>query len=640
MCHRRSQVPGQMDHTAFFPIAQGDIHAVNSTVDGVQVSCTTCHQDPANQRNVSCTDCHAHQQDVMQPSHGLFPDYRWESASCVFCHIGGQKRINHTFFPVAAGQSHQLDNASTPALEGLVCSQCHASQTDRRQLACTTCHRHDVNTSINDHGAEMGRHGYVFMSGACFNCHPQSQVPGAMDHEPIYKLAPPSGKGQHQALRCADCHASRTDRVNSLQCTSCHQPTSATDSRDVHGEPRMAEVHQGMTSYAWSPRICISCHTDGTKDSALRTLNHTWFPVGMGQTHALTQNGGTLECANCHATPGDYTKPAIACVTCHALKDDADGNGPREVHGQARLDGRHSGVTGYSWVSTACLDCHPNGEASGNVNHTRFPIAANTAHQGISCSQCHLGTGPKSDVNQLNCAGCHATRNTNPTIPEIHNGVGGFMNSSPACFNCHPNSERVGPMDHPSFPINAGSNHAGTNYMAMVGPSETSCTACHASRTNRTQEKCAECHARVPTNVLRTPATAHGRVLDYSANNADCKACHAEGTTPNLSQHTAFSFDHQGSSCRECHNNLTACLPNANCTSNAAYASTQELGRNNVSQVAMRTDKTWAVDFQQYACLKCHKHNKSTEENRHQGQRRNGYTFSSYASPGCAACHD
>jgi hypothetical protein len=644
-CHQRSQVPGEMEHDAFFPIGAGAVHELGAAVDddpldavpAVTVECITCHQDPLNQRNVTCTDCHAHEQAVMQPTHGTFPDYLWDSTSCVFCHLGGAKNINHTFFPVEPGQSHVLDNAATPLVEGLSCSDCHASQLDRRQLACTGCHtgNHSAATSTADHGAEMSRHGYAFDSGACFGCHPTSQVPGLFDHEPIYPLLPPSGAGQHQGLQCTECHSNKADRVNSLTCTACHTPVSASDTREVHGQPYMGEVHAGFMGYVWSPRVCISCHTDGTVNSALQNIDHTWFPVDTGTTHALTAKGGTMDCAECHTTPGDFQVATIGCVTCH------DQTGGQDTHGQTRMNTTHAGVSGYQWASPECVACHPQGQPAGNFDHTRFPIATGSAHQMVSCSECHNGTGPKTDVNQLLCAQCHtATVNTNPTVAQIHNGIPDYMATSPACFNCHPNSEPVGPMDHTAFfPIAAGSAHASAAYMAEVNAGQTSCSACHASRVDRTQNLCFECHQNngIPTTVLPSLATSHptNRIRDVYTNSPMCKACHADSQVQRLAQHSAFSSSHEGSKCLECHSNLTACLANTAC----ANATGQDNAKNNLVLTAYRTDKPWGVDFNQYACLKCHKHSRSREEQRHQGETRNGFTFRSYANPGCANCH-
>lgn len=585
LCHAQAQVPGQMQHDRLLPLGAGTPHELGKTIDTrleadggtvpVTVACATCHQDSTNALNVTCTDCHRHSQPVMQPTHGLFPDYQWQSSSCVFCHLGGQKKLNHTFFPVGAGLTHALVDFAVPAGPGLKCSDCHASQTNRRLLACTSCHAHDAPTATAQHGVDMTRHGYSYDSAACFNCHPQSQKPGLFDHQPIYKLQPPSGNGKHVTLLCSDCHASRADRKGSLQCTGCHQPTSATDTREVHGQPRLAQVHAGFQGYAWSPVICIGCHTDGTKGSALTHLNHTWFPVGTGAKHALIANGGQLDCNLCHPTAGDFTPAAVNCTTCHVTKD--YGAGPVEVHAQARLATLHTGVGGYAFVSATCLDCHPNSEPTGNAAHNNFPIAAGSKHAAVTCVQCHLGTGPKTDQTQLACFACHNTQvNSNPTLATLHTGVPNYAANSPACYQCHPNSEPVGPMSHPKFPIDSTSHHATAAYLAKVPAGKTSCSACHLSYTDRTSDNCQACHTSLTTP--KPPTTAHSAMSSNLVNTSPgCKKCHGDAQVDRLASHTSMSYRHQGAKCFDCH-------------------------------PSMRTDKTFAADFGLSACTcrACH----------------------------------
>ena len=642
-CHQQSQVPGTMDHARFFPIGAGDLHELGASIDtpAVTVACTSCHANPDDATDVSCTGCHAHEEAVLQPTHGLFPDYLWDSASCVFCHQGGQKNLSHPFFPVGAGAVHQADDPATPAVDGRVCSDCHASQTNRTLLACTGCH--DATAATADHGAAMTAWGYRYDSGACFQCHATAQVPGLFDHEPIYPLLPPSGNGAHEPLQCADCHSSKSDRAGSLSCTTCHQPTSGTDSREVHSQARLGEVHSGIPGYAWTPRICIGCHTDGTAATAAQNLNHVWFPTTSGLPHAVatTANPSGLQCVDCHTTAGDYA--AFDCLTCHRTVTDP-GQPEREVHSQARLDLRHSGVGGYRYASPDCYDCHPNGEPSGTFDHTGFPVATGDAHQGTGCAECHDAAKAKNDLTGLYCAECHATENTNPTIAQIHNGIPAFADNSPACFNCHPNAEPVGPMNHTAyFPIAAGSAHASAAYMAKVGASQTSCSACHASRTDRTNELCSTCHATVPT----IPSSAHTSVRGFQNTSPLCKACHGDSQVTPLSAHPRRGLggvsgergptgngswvNHRNATCQNCHIDQAACLATATCYNDGSGGTVNPQAR-----PAYRSDKPWAYDFDKHGCLGCHRHKKSTEDNRHLGDV-NGYI--SYGNPDCKFCH-
>jgi hypothetical protein len=417
----------------------------------------------------------------------------------------------------------------------------------------------------------MSRFGYRYESGACFTCHDVAQVPGRFDHEPLWPLAAPSGNGKHVNRACIDCHSSRENRAQNLSCTDCHEATSAQDNRDVHGAARMAEVHGAIDGYAFTPTVCVECHIDGTAATAAQNLPHDSFPIGAGTTHALAANGGALQCIDCHTQAGSFDLATLDCRGCHQQVANAD------VHGEPRMASIHSAVSGYQWSTPSCLECHPNGEPAGNITHDDFPIASGTVHAGIGCNDCH-GTGARNDVAALQCAQCHAASvNTNPTVAQIHNGIPSFGATSPDCLRCHPNAEPVGPMDHNAyFPVDVGTAHGGAAYAARVGPQETSCTACHLSRTNRAQNDCAACHANVPPALN----TAHSRVNGFSAANSNgCKECHADAEVYRLSQHGAFSPRHEGARCDQCHQ-------------------------------TNRTDKPWAINFTAPTnCVGCHHNN-------------------------------
>ncbi|MGD8868778.1 MAG: cytochrome c3 family protein, partial [Gemmatimonadales bacterium] len=106
-------------------------------------------------------------------------------------------------------------------------------------------------------------------------------------------------------------------------CVACHQ-----DDYDAQ--------HSG----SGFPTTCVDCHTQTTWTGA--TFQHDqYFPINSG-IHSGKWNG----CDTCHNVPNDYT--IFTCFACHQ-------------HAQARMDSRHADVVGYSYESTACYSCHPNG---------------------------------------------------------------------------------------------------------------------------------------------------------------------------------------------------------------------------------------------------------------------------------------
>jgi len=66
-----------------------------------------------------------------------------------------------------------------------------------------------------------------------------------------------------------------------------------------------------------------------------------FFPIYSG-----SHRGTWSSCSTCHQIANDFRQ--FTCLVCHE-------------HNQASMDNKHHGRPGYSYVSTACLSCHPNG---------------------------------------------------------------------------------------------------------------------------------------------------------------------------------------------------------------------------------------------------------------------------------------
>jgi hypothetical protein len=529
LCHRQAQVPGVIQHT-FFPIDPPATHALGTPVDNAgfspntTVSCASCHTEPTDRAAIGCLDCHAHAEDVLATTHAAIPGYAWTTNNCLFCHPNGEPTgyVDHTRFPIAAGTVHAP----------VSCNECHASPTNRSLLTCTSCHEHRIEAVEPPH---RGMPGYAFDSAACFNCHDSAQVPGRFDHEPLFPLQAPS---THTGLACRDCHTNPLTR-SQLSCTSCHLGT--------HDQQPMAQTHQDIANYSWTPVSCLGCHPTGSADNVV--FSHPYFPIAQGSVH------GTYSCVDCHTTPGDNTK--VSCTTCHL-----------GAHDLQPMTARHAAVSGFSWDTAQCLFCHPNGEPTGNIDHELyFPLRAPAAHAPVACADCHLDPANRLVVG---CAECHA--GDSPAMPTVHTGVPGFANTSSACLQCHRRAEPTGTIDHnPWFPIAAGTAHGGSVYAAKVASTENSCTACHLSRTDRKRNDCAACHA----GVAPVPTTAHTRVNGFVNNSTNCKQCHADAQIDRLVAHTAFSPRHEGARCIDCHRNF-------------------------------RADKPFGIDFDRADCVACH----------------------------------
>ena len=66
-----------------------------------------------------------------------------------------------------------------------------------------------------------------------------------------------------------------------------------------------------------------------------------YFPIYTGKHR---EGEAWNDCVECHANPATYAD--FTCFTCH-LKPE--------------MDDKHSEENGYEYVSTTCLECHPDG---------------------------------------------------------------------------------------------------------------------------------------------------------------------------------------------------------------------------------------------------------------------------------------
>ncbi|MBM4280018.1 MAG: hypothetical protein FJ137_04465 [Deltaproteobacteria bacterium] len=215
---------------------------------------------------------------------------------------------------------------------------------------------------------------------------------------------------------------------------------------------------------------------------------------------------------------------------------------------------------------------------TGDVPHA---LGAPTITGPMSCGSCHGGT---ASFSVAKCIECHQNDASPPS--QVHAGIAGYLPLNTACLSCHPDGTRgseQGTAEHSlnEFPIDRDDAHGGAAFDARIPAGKTSCTACHASVTDRSLVLCAECHADDPTPL----ADSHAAVArSFEAANTSCKECHAE--TPlhpemDPQQHSGFDVDHDET------------MP-ALCT--------------NCHQLRRDLPKEWAIDFGAFNCNGCHTH--------------------------------
>ncbi len=283
------------------------------------LGCAQCHDPssnallfppPSNQND--CVACHQEDYDRQHGGGGT-------PTSCTNCH-NDQSWEDADFNHVTASNGFALLGAHST----LDCTVCHDPSSNALlfpppsgQNDCVACHQDDYN----------GQHSGSGIPTSCSDCHTQATWAGAsFDH-----VTASNGfalLGAHSTLDCTVCHDPSSNALlfpppsGQNDCVACHQ-----DDYD--------RQHSG----SGFPTTCSDCHTQTTWLGA--TFQHDQFPIYSG-IHSGKWNG----CDTCHDVPSNYT--SFTCFNCHQ-------------HSQSRMDSRHAGVGGYTYDSSACYSCHPNG---------------------------------------------------------------------------------------------------------------------------------------------------------------------------------------------------------------------------------------------------------------------------------------
>lgn len=642
-------------------------------------NCTDCHTSQGNYSLFSCTNCHDHNQSLMDEKHAGIGGYIFRDDACFECHPQGNAEGSFDH----AQSNFPLTGAHIDA----ACVDCHNTGYAGTTTVCGDCHLADFNASVNPNHAELG------ISNSCESCHTTEAgwAPATMENHNDYYLL----DGAHISVSedCISCHdGNYVDSPNT--CFGCHNDNYGQTSNPNHQQIGIAtecelchttqpdwkpaafpthndyyalngahntiasdcfSCHEG--SYTNTPNLCFGCHADDYNQTTNpphaasqfstecetchsetawipSTFDHDaqYFPIFSGK-HA----GQWISCSECHTTPNNYTQ--FSCIECHE-------------HNQTETDNDHNGVSGYTYNSNACYECHPTGEGEGfNHNLSDFPLTG--AHLTVECILCHengfSGTSTVcsechiNDFNQssnpnhvqagipITCETCHTTvAGWAPATYPIHNETypltGAHLTIQNDCFTCHEGNYSNTP--NSCFGCHETDFNQSLNPNHQLSAIPTSCETCHTTAPGwapasfpihndyyplngaHTTVDCFTCHEG---SYINTPNLCYGcHASDYNQTTnpnhieaqfpTTCESCHSETAwTPSTFDHDGqyfpiYSGSHAGewTNCNECH------------TSPGNYA--------------------------EFNCIICHTQNETNNE--HQGVV--GYQWNSQA---CFACH-
>jgi hypothetical protein len=313
----------EFDHLAETGVPLNGAHAV--------AECLRCHNDRGPVElfaQKGCAGCH---EDVHRGQMGR---------DCATCHQESDWRPEG---PIALHAATRLPLAG--AHTALQCWACHTGASvgnfKNTDAQCVSCHLDDYQaTTAPNHVAEgyptscEDCHGFVAFDQAAIFSHAGIVAGCVACHLDDYqRTSDPDHEAGAFPTSCEDCHASfatwngaRFDHAGITSgCASCHL-----DDYQASQDPRH--------SSAGFAQVCEQCHASTATWQGARYDQHA-FPIYSG-----AHRGN--DCSGCHLTSTNYG--AFSCTHCHQ-------------HRQSTMDDKHGGESGYSWVSSACYDCHPDG---------------------------------------------------------------------------------------------------------------------------------------------------------------------------------------------------------------------------------------------------------------------------------------
>jgi hypothetical protein len=305
-CHNSTAwIPSLFNHAAT-GFALAGVHAT--------IQCSSCHIGTTSGLNSLCVTCHL--LNYNSAANHLSQNY---PTTCELCHNTSdwsQSTFNHQTTPFPLTGAHTT----------VTCNNCHQNGFTI-PTTCASCHQINYNTTTNPN------HITLALATTCETCHTTNlgwQPASFPVHNNYYVLA-----GAHTSLTCLQCHNGNYGPTSvPTDCYSCHTANYNNTTNPNHAAAQF-------------PHECQTCHSQTVWSPSTFNHDQLYFPIYSG-SHL---NRWTL-CSQCHQDPSNFLTFTCMSSGCHS---------------QSSTDQNHSGVSGYSYVASACYNCHPNGRSNKSI---------------------------------------------------------------------------------------------------------------------------------------------------------------------------------------------------------------------------------------------------------------------------------
>jgi hypothetical protein len=304
---------------ATFPI-HNNYYVLAGAHVAIANNCVVCHNGNYNSTPNTCVGCHLdNYNQTTNPNHvtSNFP------TTCETCHS------QTAWIPSTFNHNNVYPLTGAHATIANDCFACHQGNYVNTPNTCEGCHLPNYNTTTNPN------HPAINIPTTCATCHTTNPnwTPATFPiHNNYYVLA-----GAHIAIanNCVVCHNGNYNSTPNT-CVGCH----------------LIEYNQTTDpshTAAQFPTTCETCHSQTAWTPSTWNHDNLYFPIYSGQ-----HNGEWNTCSDCHPNASNYA--VFTCTT--------------SCHPQSSTNNDHQGVSGYSYNSAACYNCHPTGNAGKMMNNT------------------------------------------------------------------------------------------------------------------------------------------------------------------------------------------------------------------------------------------------------------------------------